>query len=242
MFEGLKFNSLTIRPDLAITEKGCCLASTVADIKTTLSSAVKSFREDCIHVGFLLKQLRDSGYYRIASRFSPTHHFTYGDPFLSEPFFKFCSDQFNLCKSTVYALIQVSERFGTNGKVLPAYSNFEFSQLVELSSLSDEDLKKVQSSMTVSKIRSFKKKKKEDSVVEETKPEEVKIVAENPYLFKNVKDARDSFKLGVKRFFEKGNYKVMVNGSFIGGQAFGSELFDYLLKRGVFDADKETRA
>ena len=241
MFEGLFFKPLNLAPSVATTEKGCFLASAVADIKGTLSKAVKSFREDCIHVGFLLKQLRENGYYRVASRYGSTYDFTYADAFLSEPFFKFCSDQFNLCKSTVYALIQVAERFGdSTGKILPRYVNFEYSQLVEMAPLTEDELIKVTSDMSVSKIRSLKKKKKDKNVIEEPKPETVEIVVENPYLFKNVKDARDSFKLGVKRFFEKGNYKIMVNGSFIGGQAFGAELFDYLLKRGVFDADKET--
>lgn len=66
--------------------------------------------------------------------------------------------KFNLCKTTCKNLIGIRKRFGETDEVLKGdFNHFNFSQLCEMLSLSDDQLKDVHFRMTVQDIRALKK-------------------------------------------------------------------------------------
>lgn len=99
-------------------------------------------------------------------------------------FIEFCKKEFSLSKNQAYNLVAIYERFNK-----PEFKAFNYSQLTEMLSLSDEQLQKVNEKMSSKKIREIKKddkKEKEEEdihfgeqIVIQVAPEEV--VEELPF-------------------------------------------------------------
>ena len=70
----------------------------------------------------------------------------------------FAKQEFNLSKSSVYSLIKVCRRFGFNKMTLdPKWKDYNYSQLSEMVSFTDEQLAKCRPDMTVRELRFLKK-------------------------------------------------------------------------------------
>ncbi len=217
------------------------------EVVRLLNEATLTFERNSILAGTLLRKIKATDVWKSVCR-SDNSMESYKMAYLKDSFFHFCDRYFGLGKSTVYALMEVSLRFGAdNGKTLPIYSGYKYSQLVEMCSLSDEDLFSVNPSMTVAEIKALKKKNKAqvksscNSLLRnpDEKSEAVVAVKSSRYLFPEDKKSikKDEFRKLVKNMFERFEYSLTLCGRKQGGQAFGGSLFDYLLEKGFFDAD-----
>jgi hypothetical protein len=217
------------------------------EVVRLLNEATLTFERNSILAGTLLRKIKATDVWKSVRR-SDNSYESYKTEYLKDSFFHFCERYFGLGKSTVYALMEVSLRFGAdNGKTLPVYSGYKYSQLVEMCSLSDEDLSSVNPSMTVADIKALKKKKKgADSACPsplKNSDKESKAVKLSKYMFPEDKlsSKKEEFKKFVKYMFDNFEYSLTLNGRKQGGQAFGGSLFDYLLNKGFFDADINDR-
>ena len=208
-----------------------------AEVVRLLTEAVTTFKRNSIQVGYYLCKLEHEGIYKNVKATDCSAD-CFANQYLSEPFYAFCKRYFGLGKSSVYALKQVYNRFGQeNGEPLPAYSAYNYSQLVEMLPLYADELKSVTPDMTVAQIRALKPKKQETkNNVKVSKSKLPKPV------FSDMKDKKDMFKKLVKQMFEKFDYKLYLCNRVQAGQTFAGSLFDYLEERGFFyDKDCATQ-
>lgn len=70
--------------------------------------------------------------------------------------YRYAFVRFGLKKTTTFNLVSIARIFAVNGELLPKWENYSYSQLCEMISMSEEDRKKVNSSMTVKQIRELK--------------------------------------------------------------------------------------
>jgi len=209
------------------------------DLTKVLNGAVVTWKKNCILAGRLLTKIENEGLYRKTSRYDATTSFLYGDAFLDKPFYKFCERYFNLSEKTVYTLQKLYQRFGgEDGSVIAGYSKYGYSQLVEMAPMTIDELNRCRPEMTVKELRAIKKVKKEEPKKEEEKKEET--FDARKCVFEDIGKKKADFKIFVKQFFEKYDYKLTLNGRGQGGQAFGGVLFEELQRRGFFNADKAT--
>lgn len=84
----------------------------------------------------------------------------------------------NISKTTLYNLISVAKKFTFNGKLIEGFEKYNFSQLVELVSVPEKVIDKIEPGMPVKHIQQLKKDNKENKAVEknEIKENEKQII------------------------------------------------------------------
>ena len=206
------------------------LKSDCEELYRCLFDSVNILRRNFIRAGFLLNKIHKERSYEYALR-NDKRWFCYADSIVKNPFEQFCKEYLGLSDSTVYGLISVYRRFGSeDGEILPAYKDYNYSQLLEMNTLPDDALSNVNASMTVKQIK--KLKPKEVKAEDEKQIEEKKTVFVQKTVFSNMNDKKEEFKRYCKYYFEQRGANLIIDGQRIGGQAFGSALFDYLEKKG----------
>ena len=129
--------------DFGVTEK----------IKKAMYESAKQF----VYIGFLLKEVRDYGYYEEGGY---------------ESVYAYAEFELGFKKSSTKNFIAIAETFGIQKyqyhgitketqsmSLQPAYENFNYSQLVELLAMSDTQRAKAKPDMTVKQLREIKKSK-----------------------------------------------------------------------------------
>lgn len=118
--------------------------------KEEIARRLSNMTDDYIAVGYLLRQIRDSGAYAQG-----------GYANINE----FAKKEYGLSESAVSRFIAINVKFSIDGysdKVLPEYKNFGSSKLSEMLTLPDEDCKLITETTTVATIRDIKKFNKEE--------------------------------------------------------------------------------
>lgn len=134
---GSRKNKTLIIPDVGkITYND--FASNTLEIRSKMYGIVENF----MFVGKQLKFIKDNKLFKL------------GD---YKSFIDYCKTEFDINKNQAYNFIKVFERFNENEK----YKTFTYSSLVEMLSLSDEQVNKVPLGATVKEVREIKKKEKE---------------------------------------------------------------------------------
>lgn len=129
--------------DFLMLQKAC------ADIKNHAKTHVESM----IFVGKILAEIRDSGIYRACSRIVNGEEMGY------TRFDDFCENVFKVSSTKAKNAIRLYEKFNIgDGKIeiKPEYQQYEFSQLVELASLPEEEHARINPGMSVKEIREIK--------------------------------------------------------------------------------------
>lgn len=117
------------------------------DICTAIKNELNSTKDSFVALGYWLKQIRDRKLYE------ETGH---------KNLYEFAQDQFGISKSTVSRFMAVNDRFSLNGNspiLLEVYREFSQSQMVEMLSLTDEQVEQVTKDSTIKQIREMKPKK-----------------------------------------------------------------------------------
>lgn len=211
------------------------LKQDVAEICSLLTNSFTVFRRDFVRAGYLLAKIqREKSYVEARRKGSPW--FSYGDVYVKAPFEKFCKEYLGLSESTVYALIGVWKRFGTeDGEVDASYVDYKYSQLVEMLPLSDVEVSLVSPDMKISQIKAIKKRGETTTLSKEVKRTDEK---NTPSLLFDLVKKKEEFKKLCKQFFELNDVVLQFSGEKIGGQAFGTRLFAYLEARNYFAQEK----
>lgn len=118
-----------------------------------INHLVTGIKKSYIALGYRLKQARDEEIF--TGRYADV--------------WEFAKTEFNISKSTASRLMAINDRFSIDGnsmKPLPEYSEFSVSQLMEMLTLKDEQLKEVTVGMTVAQIRDMKEKTPVDEDIE----------------------------------------------------------------------------
>ena len=108
------------------------------DIRRKLSETAENF----VHIGYRLKQIRDSGMLDGAS-----------------DIFEFAQKEYGLGKSTVSRFIAINEKYSEGGNSLELreeYKNFSSSKLSEMLTLPDNECQLITEKTTIKEIREFK--------------------------------------------------------------------------------------
>lgn len=109
-----------------------------------VKSDLENIKNNFILLGYHLKEICDNKWYRFK--------------YTADEFDRFCKEEFNFSKSTVYRLIQIQNKFCAPDapELLPQYKSFSKSQLEEMASMSDEDIAYIKPDMTIKEIRQYK--------------------------------------------------------------------------------------
>lgn len=109
-----------------------------------VKSDLENIKNNFILLGYHLKEICDNKWYRFK--------------YTADEFDRFCKEEFNFSKSTVYRLIQIQNKFCAPDapELLPQYESFSKSQLEEMASMSDEDIAYIKPDMTIKEIRQYK--------------------------------------------------------------------------------------
>lgn len=132
------------------------------DIRRKLAETAGNF----VHIGYRLKQIRDSGMYDGAA-----------------DVFEFAQKEYGLGKSTVSRFIAINEKFSEGGnslKLKAEYMGLGSSKLSEMLTLPDEECLLITEKTTVKEIRELKEFIREEKELEKVQPvaETVEIVPE----------------------------------------------------------------
>lgn len=117
------------------------------DICNAIKNELNTTKDSFVSLGYWLKQIRDRKLYE------ETGH---------KNLYEFAKDQFGISKSSVSRFMAVNDRFSLNGNspiLLEAYREFSQSQMVEMLSLTDEQVEQVTKDSTIKQIREMKPKK-----------------------------------------------------------------------------------
>ena len=117
------------------------------DICKAIKNELNTTKDSFVSLGYWLKQIRDRKLYE------ETGH---------KNLYEFAKDQFGISKSSVSRFMAVNDRFSLNGNspiLLDTYREFSQSQMVEMLSLTDEQVEQVTKDSTVKQIRDMKPKK-----------------------------------------------------------------------------------
>lgn len=122
-----------------------------------------------VDIGFRLKEANDRKYYA-----------RLGYASIEE----FSDDLFDLKKSSVYQLIGIADKFCNKctRQLRPEYDDYSQSQLVEMLSCSDYEIKKISPDLTVQEIRLFKKAQKAQYGTFGTAREQIQYYLENSHV------------------------------------------------------------
>lgn len=132
---GSRKNKSLIIPDVGKITYDNFVSNTLM-IRNTMSSIVDNF----MLIGKELKFVKDNKIFKL------------GD---YKSFIDYCKTEFGINKSQAYNFINVYERFSDD-----SYKKYNYSSLVEMLSLNDEQVKKVPPGATVKEVREIKKKEK----------------------------------------------------------------------------------
>lgn len=109
---------------------------------------ISNIRLDFIELGLYLLKFKGEGQY----------HYFYDN------FSDYVEHELNFNKSTAYNLMAIAERFTFDGTIKPEFSDYSYSQFVELKGLSDQNiLDNYPSSLSVSEIKKRKKEQFQSS-------------------------------------------------------------------------------
>lgn len=110
-----------------------------------INEATQQIKSNYIYIGFLLNELANS------------------EKFSHEPYTiaEYAENEFGFSKSLTYSMMKVSERFCHGMFLSDRFKNYGYSQLVELLSVSNSDLEKFDSGMSVREIKEKKRELKE---------------------------------------------------------------------------------
>lgn len=115
------------------------------DIRAKLAETAENF----VHIGYRLKQIRDSGMYDGAA-----------------DIFEFAQKEYGLGKSTVSRFIAINERYSEGGNSLELkaeFKGFSSSKLAEMLTLPDEELSMITERTTIREIRDLKNFDRQDT-------------------------------------------------------------------------------
>lgn len=115
------------------------------DIRTKLAETTENF----VHIGYRLKQIRDSGMYDGAA-----------------DIFEFAQKEYGLGKSTVSRFIAINEKYSEGGNSLELkaeFKGFSSSKLAEMLTLPDEEMSMITEKTTIKEIRELKNFDKQDA-------------------------------------------------------------------------------
>ena len=112
---------------------------TLPDITFSLKASMVQLADKFFEIGEKLSFIQD---YKL---YSPTY----------KNLLEYSSSEFGLSKNQTYNFINVFKKFN-----YPQYKDFQYSNLVEMLNMSDEQLKKVSSNTTVKELREIKKEDK----------------------------------------------------------------------------------
>ena len=127
-------------------------------------------------------------YIRLAFHLYEFQQYQYYRDFHYDNFYDFVFENFGLKQSSVSRIFAVWNRFAEkNGDTSTmylndAYKEYNYSQLVEMVTLADSEVRKISPDMTVKQIREFKKKNK----VAKEKKDNVKIRFDSDSFIKNL--------------------------------------------------------
>ncbi|BBK79244.1 hypothetical protein [Clostridium butyricum] len=119
------------------------LTSSIGSIKLEMRTCAMSF----FRIGEKLFNIQESEVYKIKGYKS---------------FVSFCKGEFGISKVQSYRFVGIYKKFSSE-----RYSSFTYSQLIEMLSLKDSDIDKVNPGMTVKEIRTLKKDLKESKEKED---------------------------------------------------------------------------
>lgn len=139
------------------------------DIRRKLAETAGNF----VHIGYRLKQIRDSGMYDGAA-----------------DVFEFAKKEYGLGKSTVSRFIAINEKFSEGGnslKLKSEYMGLGSSKLSEMLTLPDEECLMITEKTTVKEIRELKEFVRKEKELEKEQPvaETVESVQEQPESVQN---------------------------------------------------------
>lgn len=121
--------------------------------KEDIREKLKETAENFVHIGYRLKQIRDSGMYGGAA-----------------DIFEFARKEYGLGKSTVSRFIAINEKFSEGGnsiELMVPYKAIGSSKLAEMLTLTDEECSMITEKTTVSQIRELKEFNRKEPVADE---------------------------------------------------------------------------
>lgn len=134
------------------------------DLKNKIAEKLNNMAADYITVGYLLKKVRDTDAYKQDGYESLT---------------EFAKSEYGLSESATSRFIAINTKFSVDGNtpiLQETFKKFGSSQLSEMLTLSDEDIKLIKETTTVATIREIKKfNKQEPEETEEIKNDEIPV-------------------------------------------------------------------
>lgn len=117
-----------------------------------IKNCIKSIQNNFIRIGWLLRDIRNSKDFRNIEYIEMGRN--------CKNIYEFAKQEFNFCKSTTASLIAIVNEFSKYRDVIDEdFEQYDYTQLVEMTSLSKEQLKLCNPGMATREIRSLKKVK-----------------------------------------------------------------------------------
>lgn len=145
------------------------------DIRQKLAETAGNF----VHIGYRLKQIRDSGMYDGAA-----------------DIFEFAQKEYSLGKSTVSRFIAINEKYSDGGNSLELraeFRGFSSSKLAEMLTLPDEEISLITEKTTIKEIRDLKNFEKQEirDDVQETAGQEHQLTALQKCIIEYFRDKKE---------------------------------------------------
>lgn len=145
------------------------------DIRQKLAETAGNF----VHIGYRLKQIRDSGMYDGAA-----------------DIFEFAQKEYSLGKSTVSRFIAINEKYSEGGNSLELraeFRGFSSSKLAEMLTLPDEEISLITEKTTIKEIRDLKNFEKQEmrDEVQETAGQEHQLTALQKCIIEYFRDKKE---------------------------------------------------
>lgn len=238
MFEEFKMRELQFVTWIKNPVQNEMLRADCREFERTIKEATESFREKCIHAGGILCKIKREGIYERVAR-DEKGFFCFGDAYLKDGFIMFCETTFHLSRTTIYNLMAVYEKFTEiGGKIKKTLAEYSYSQLLEMTSMTEEQRERVSPSMSVRDMQKMKREDKKYKTADNTvmaQKSDVEKKKTETCVFDDMKKKRAEFQKVMKQFFDKFNYKLTLNERGQSGQVFAGVFFDYLEKEGYFN-------
>lgn len=153
------------------------LISELEDKTIAIKNCIKSIQNNFIRIGWLLRDIRNS------KDFKNIEYIEMGRN--CKNIYEYAKQEFNFCKSTTISLIAIVNEFSKyRDRLDEDYYEYNYSQLVEMTSLSKEQLTLCNPSMTEQEIRALKKIKKIDQLTGQNLEKDKKIPLQRFYKLK----------------------------------------------------------
>lgn len=125
-----------------------------------IKNCIKSIQNNFIRIGWLLRDIRNS------KEFKKVEFVCMGRT--CKNIYEYAKQEFNFCKTTTVALISIVNEFSKyRDRLDEDYHAYNYSQLVEMTSLSKDQLTLCNPSMTEQEIRALKKVKKNGQLTDQ---------------------------------------------------------------------------